>query len=571
MKSFTQYLNDVPNEDEGIASYRINQPQINDTNSFLSDLKLNGINFTHQRVDTNTLIPTQCEFNDDKVCSIVDNVMQNDAEISPIIISSDDYVIDGHHRWLAADAMGDRIDTIKVHLPLETLHWFLKNKPYVENKSINEKLEFTPVDDDYLAEAIYNGHKVQLYKPHYDTYAKSHKYKVYVRDGNKVRKIGFGSKQTRLNRYLKNKIHNAKKKLRCSQRSNRASKGYWSCRMLSRNVTDIINETLLEGYYIDTIKRQLIDYAKLRLNIADVSGKEYSDALIYEVNRIADLDADAAFAEYSTRVVNNEIYDKQKLYETYTDWTHNKFNNKTFKDVANELHTKYMFNRSMSGGAPHDYPNTHEVINAWRKRRFDMTGQHDAPNDDSADKLSHITRPEVFSQMLNDSDHRLNVLAAKHGGEAIHKEAQHHNIGMVRAMAAQSKSTHAVLKDDISPMVRHAVAVHSDDIKVLKKLAKDPDIRVAQAAVGRANEINHPDKVQVHTMYGTKHGRPDVDHSNINLSNRPDLRNQFDDDIKHNNLTRSHQVADAVGKVVNTSSFLSFLSSGLSNTQRRRR
>ena len=76
------------------STKRIEMPQIasKDLPEFLS---LHHIPTDVKQVDPSGLQPTQSEFYATKVVN-----MPPDAAILPIIISKDDYVLDGHHRWL---------------------------------------------------------------------------------------------------------------------------------------------------------------------------------------------------------------------------------------------------------------------------------------------------------------------------------------------------------------------------------------------------------------------------------------------------------------------------------------
>lgn len=115
-------------------SKRIDLPQISDSAALMSDLNDRGIRYETQRVDPASLIPTQSEFNEDRVLSIMKNPTS-----TPIVISRDDFIVDGHHRWLASyNAGSPRIEAIVINLNIDGCMKFLEGKPYVQNKSIKE-------------------------------------------------------------------------------------------------------------------------------------------------------------------------------------------------------------------------------------------------------------------------------------------------------------------------------------------------------------------------------------------------------------------------------------------------
>jgi len=141
MMTLVEFFNnkDLPNTEHNLGIKRISMPQI-ETNQFLSDIENNpDINYTNDVVDTDQLLPTQSQFNDNKVKSIIMSLRSGTAS-KPIIISNDNYIIDGHHRWAAHNNIGSPVHVIKIDKNVDSLLEYLKNKPYVGNKSINESV-----------------------------------------------------------------------------------------------------------------------------------------------------------------------------------------------------------------------------------------------------------------------------------------------------------------------------------------------------------------------------------------------------------------------------------------------
>ena len=111
---------------------------------FLADLNNNNINHKKCSYQACQLMPTQNEFNDDKVNAI--RLSKNDGSYKePILVAGNDtdiHIVDGHHRWKAHDAE-EEIETHHVDLPFDDLYKFLQNKYYVLNRDKKQKKKET--------------------------------------------------------------------------------------------------------------------------------------------------------------------------------------------------------------------------------------------------------------------------------------------------------------------------------------------------------------------------------------------------------------------------------------------
>lgn len=140
MKLFEHYLSE--NFTSGVEGYskpvspmkRHKLPNLDDYDSFYDDLIQSGHNITQYNDYPDGYTPTQSEYNEDKV----ENIIKSRKTLSPILVSSDDYIVDGHHRWKAAVDSGKNIDIKKISLPYYELMSFLNDKSYVVNKKIHE-------------------------------------------------------------------------------------------------------------------------------------------------------------------------------------------------------------------------------------------------------------------------------------------------------------------------------------------------------------------------------------------------------------------------------------------------
>ena len=125
----------VPNLEDGKGRMRHSLPQLPNFQAFLDDLDANGIDTEVRTLGPWKLTPTQSNFNEDKVNRLID---EKEWDAKPIITSADDYVVDGHHRWLAAAKLGKDIKSRVIDMKCDDLLVFLKDKPYVEKRTINE-------------------------------------------------------------------------------------------------------------------------------------------------------------------------------------------------------------------------------------------------------------------------------------------------------------------------------------------------------------------------------------------------------------------------------------------------
>ncbi|ASD50458.1 hypothetical protein FDI24_gp176 [Acidovorax phage ACP17] len=127
----------IPNEDNGMGKRRHAMPQIKDFDAFMKDLEANDIAVVTISVDPEELKPTQGNFNEAKVKAML---ADKSWSKNPIVSSDDDFVLDGHHRWLAAANAKQFIKSRVVDLPIDELLDFVKGKPYVETKALHEDM-----------------------------------------------------------------------------------------------------------------------------------------------------------------------------------------------------------------------------------------------------------------------------------------------------------------------------------------------------------------------------------------------------------------------------------------------
>lgn len=89
-------------------------PQIKNIPHFINYVNHLGIG-TEEKIisDIDSYSPTQFDFDQDKV----DRIIEDDKKRSkPILVSSDGYILDGHHRYQAASQSGLAATVIEIDL-----------------------------------------------------------------------------------------------------------------------------------------------------------------------------------------------------------------------------------------------------------------------------------------------------------------------------------------------------------------------------------------------------------------------------------------------------------------------
>lgn len=136
----TQYNSSI-NEGLEIPKHSLNigralMPQLGkDFNGFLSHLKANGHSHEYTKAYPEELKATQSEFSH----PIVKKLIKTKPDLKPILVSNDNYIIDGHHRWLAAlnTNKGKKIPIVKLSSNILDSLKLAKTTPGVEFRSVS--------------------------------------------------------------------------------------------------------------------------------------------------------------------------------------------------------------------------------------------------------------------------------------------------------------------------------------------------------------------------------------------------------------------------------------------------
>lgn len=154
------------NESGTLGVPRAEMPQVKAEHRgpLVNFLEARGISRREGMVPADTLKPTQAEFSPARVSRAAENT----ASDRSILVSSDGYVLDGHHQWLAARNQGESVKAIVFDAPIRDLLPLVHEFPssLVDTASVPE----TPKTEPETAETVPN-------QPKYETeQAKSAEY-----------------------------------------------------------------------------------------------------------------------------------------------------------------------------------------------------------------------------------------------------------------------------------------------------------------------------------------------------------------------------------------------------------
>lgn len=99
----------------GLTYSRDQLPQLGPIEGFLANLRKAGITWKECRIAAHRLKSSQMEFNREAIIQILKD---EHPTKSRIVISSDNYVLDGHHRWAARYNTNESVSCIRVNLPI---------------------------------------------------------------------------------------------------------------------------------------------------------------------------------------------------------------------------------------------------------------------------------------------------------------------------------------------------------------------------------------------------------------------------------------------------------------------
>lgn len=108
MKTFNEFINQ--SDYSAFTIGRNSMPQIDNMDSFLKWMDDNGESYyKHPNMETDLLKPTQFDYDQSKV----DDIILNGNFDKPVLIGSDFYVLDGHHRYYAAKQSNNVLNVVR--------------------------------------------------------------------------------------------------------------------------------------------------------------------------------------------------------------------------------------------------------------------------------------------------------------------------------------------------------------------------------------------------------------------------------------------------------------------------
>jgi hypothetical protein len=139
-----------PHPSQTLGIKRKDMPQVhrNHYPELIDYLAGHGNKFTNKEVHAHELKATQGEFSDKGVRKMMKTGGRpsdsRGKDKKPLIVSSDNYIIDGHHRWLAAWNQDDVVPVMKSSLPIKQLFQLIKDFRHTTYKDIHDS--YTPLE-----------------------------------------------------------------------------------------------------------------------------------------------------------------------------------------------------------------------------------------------------------------------------------------------------------------------------------------------------------------------------------------------------------------------------------------
>lgn len=110
---------------DNLGYKRSEMPQIPDgklKEEFLAGLKKEGVKVQNETVEARSLKPTQKEFNEQNIEGLRE--AYDKGEYKPtnrILVSKDNRVLDGHHRWAMLAQKNEEVEAVRIGLPMKEL------------------------------------------------------------------------------------------------------------------------------------------------------------------------------------------------------------------------------------------------------------------------------------------------------------------------------------------------------------------------------------------------------------------------------------------------------------------
>ncbi len=162
---FKENTIEVPDRENTLDIDRKDMPQVksDDVKDFLVYLKKNKISTEKKLIDPSDLKATQGHFHKEKIKDLMTAIEDGKLKKEPILISKDNYVIDGHHRWLAFSNLGRDLTVYKVNTNAKELIQLMKTYPKSFSEKLYEAFEFV-CERDEVCDIISPSHMKEFEK-----------------------------------------------------------------------------------------------------------------------------------------------------------------------------------------------------------------------------------------------------------------------------------------------------------------------------------------------------------------------------------------------------------------------
>lgn len=156
----------------GITRDKMPQVKSDDYEDYKKYLKDNGVTLRPQVVDAKDLKPMQKEFSDQGVEKQLKRNKEKGGGINPkpLLASSDSYIVDGHHRWLAALNSGHKVSILRANADGNQLLSLTLKYPRVYFKDIyteNEEMDIIAKAEQFAQQAHKDHQRKYTGDPYY--------------------------------------------------------------------------------------------------------------------------------------------------------------------------------------------------------------------------------------------------------------------------------------------------------------------------------------------------------------------------------------------------------------------
>ena len=146
----------IINLDFGMGISRMELPQIKSTDvpEFIDWLESKGVDSLRTSMEVGELTPVQKEINLEKTDSMAAKHEAGEIDLStgkPVMVSSDEYLVDGHHRWYALRELNpnNKLDSVMIDSPILELISLMKQFPKTSYKRPVDELTVEALDESY--------------------------------------------------------------------------------------------------------------------------------------------------------------------------------------------------------------------------------------------------------------------------------------------------------------------------------------------------------------------------------------------------------------------------------------